>query len=79
MRDRLDPRSPDYWVISDISGRKFPRSECRFTWNGLLVHSSEWEPRQPQDTIQTPVENPSVPDARPRGPVRYVTVTPEDL
>ena len=44
--------SSDHNVISDLSGQKYKRSDMRFTWDGLLVGSDEWEPRQPQDIIR---------------------------
>lgn len=39
-------------VESDRSGFKYKANECRFEWNGLFVHKSEWEPRQPQDLLR---------------------------
>ncbi len=50
-----------------------------YEWNGKLVHRSEFEPRQPQDLIQTPIDDPAVKDGRARGPIRYPVVTPDDL
>lgn len=49
-------KNPPRNFISDSSGKKYPISEARRQWNGLLVHKSEWEPRQPQDYIP-PVRN----------------------
>jgi len=42
----------DYWMISDLSGQKFPRSEMKKTWRNTWVHYTEWEPRHPQDFIK---------------------------
>ena len=36
------------WAISDRSGLRFPYSEMVREWNGFLVHTSEYEPKQPQ-------------------------------
>jgi hypothetical protein len=36
------------WAISDRSGLKFPYTEMVREWNGMLVHTSEYEPKQPQ-------------------------------
>ena len=36
------------WAISDRSGLKFPYTEMVREWNGALVHTSEYEPKQPQ-------------------------------
>jgi len=45
--------SGDFKVTCPISGGVFLRSEMRMRWDGLLVHKSEWNPRQPQDTLNT--------------------------
>ena len=34
--------------LSDRSGQEFPYSEMVREWNGSLVHTSEYEPKQPQ-------------------------------
>ena len=36
------------WAISDRSGLRFPYREMVREWNGMLVHTSEYEPKQPQ-------------------------------
>jgi len=36
------------WAISDRSGLRFRYSEMVREWNGALVHTSEYEPKQPQ-------------------------------
>ena len=35
-------------AISDRSGMEFPYREMVREWNGAFVHSSEYEPKQPQ-------------------------------
>jgi len=35
-------------AISDRSGMEFPYREMVREWNGSFVHSSEYEPKQPQ-------------------------------
>ena len=35
-------------MISDRSGAAFPYREMVQEWNGLWVHTSEFEPKQPQ-------------------------------
>lgn len=43
----------DYWMISDLSGQKFKRSEMRKNYRGAWVHAAtEWEPRHPQDYVR---------------------------
>jgi hypothetical protein len=36
------------WAISDRSGLRFPYTEMVREWNGSLVHTSEYESKQPQ-------------------------------
>ena len=36
------------WAISDRSGLRFPYTEMVREWNGALVHTSEFEAKQPQ-------------------------------
>ena len=36
------------WAISDRSGLRFPYTEMVREWYGMLVHTSEYEPKQPQ-------------------------------
>ena len=36
------------WAISDRSWLRFPYTEMVREWNGMLVHTSEYEPKQPQ-------------------------------
>ena len=69
----------DYNVISDYSGQKLKRSQCRFTWDGWLVGKNEWEPRQPQLDIRGKEEQIAVPDSRPRQPDKFFTPTRDDL
>ena len=35
-------------AVSDISGQSFPWNEMVTQWNGLFVHYSEFESKQPQ-------------------------------
>jgi len=39
-------------AISDRSGMAFPYSEMVKEWNGMLVHTSEYESKQPQLTLR---------------------------
>jgi hypothetical protein len=38
-------------VICDQCGRKYKESELRLRWDGLMVCTGDWEPRQPQDFV----------------------------
>jgi len=59
-------------VISDRSGQKYKSGGMMFTWDGALVHRSEWEPKHPQIELRPREESPGVKDARPRQPDRFV-------
>lgn len=57
----------DHWVISDISGFKFPASEMRKLTgeqSGLLCHYSEWSPEHPQLKIKAREDDQSVNNVR---------------
>ncbi|MBE16555.1 MAG: hypothetical protein Unbinned6354contig1000_11 [Prokaryotic dsDNA virus sp.] len=54
----------DYLVKSDRSGRVFLRSQMRKTWDGLLVHHSEWEPKHPQQELRVIQEQNIVDETR---------------
>uniref|UniRef100_A0A6M3KND5 Putative structural protein n=1 Tax=viral metagenome TaxID=1070528 RepID=A0A6M3KND5_9ZZZZ len=72
----------DYKCISDLSGFAYKSSEMRMQWNGLFVHKSEFEERQPQDFVRGHVDDQRVPIARPRPTLQFLAVgdvTPEDL
>lgn len=56
----------EYYVICDQCGRKKYRSECRFTWDNLLVCSDTcWEPKHPQYYVKSIPNIQRVPDPRP--------------
>ena len=71
--------SGDYNVICDQTGQKAKRSDCRFTWDGLLVRKDVWEPKQPQLDIRGKEDRISVPDSRPRQPDKFFVPTRDDL
>lgn len=68
----------DYNVISDISGFKFKRSECILVnepgslIHGLMVHRSEYAPRNRQNNFTVPPDDISVADPRPRQPTQWL-------
>ena len=45
--------SGDFNFICDVCGFKKKASEGRERWDGLRACQSCWEPRQPQDFVQT--------------------------
>jgi len=71
--------SGDWNVISDYSGQKYKRSQCRYTWDGWLVGNDEWEAKHPQIDIKGRDEKISVPDSRPRGKTKFKVSTVDDL
>lgn len=76
MKGRL--KLGDHWVISDISGFKFPASEMmKLTGEqaGLLVHKSEWNPAHPQLKIRAREDDQSVTNVR----LRPVDEFPEQI
>ena len=69
----------DYNVISDYSGQKLKRSQCRYTWDNYLVGNEEWEPKQPQLNLRGRDEQIGAPDSRPRQPDVFFVPTRDDL
>lgn len=70
----------DWDVVCDVTGLVRKRSECRLTWDNLLVWKQQWDPKQPQLDIRGKPDRPSVPIARPEQPIVFDTnVKPEDL
>lgn len=73
----------DHWVISDISGFKFPASEMRKLsgeQKGLVCHKSEWNPQHPQLVLRTRADKQTVKLVRLRGEDKFETPPkPEDL
>ena len=57
----------DYKVRCDVSGLTYLRSECKFTWNGLLENTvdGDWSEKQPQLIIKPRQDKIAVADARP--------------
>ena len=56
-------------AISDISGQAFPWNEMVTQWNGLFVHYSEFESKQPQlDPKPSAADPTALPTTRPQQP-----------
>lgn len=71
----------DYLIRSDRSGFVFPASEMVTQWDGLLVHRSEVEERNPQEFVRARKDPEALTDVRPTEsqagtfcPVRYRSV-----
>ncbi|HHZ70966.1 MAG TPA: hypothetical protein EYN54_11965 [Methylococcaceae bacterium] len=73
----------DHWVISDISGFKYPASEMmKLTGDqaGLLVHRSEWNPAHPQLKIHPRKDDQTVKNVRLRPVDSFpAQITQDDL
>lgn len=76
-------KAGDHWVISDISGFKFPASEMKKLTGeqaGLLVHKSEWNPAHPQLKIKAREDDQLVSSVRLRPTDEFPTaITQDDL
>ena len=56
-------------AVSDISGQSFPWNEMVTQWNGLFVHYSEFESKQPQlDPKPSAADPTALPTTRPQQP-----------
>ena len=67
------------WAISDRSGLKFPYTEMVREWNGMLVHTSEYEPKQPQLDPKPAGSDPQAlwnPRPQPAGAVSLILLDP---
>jgi hypothetical protein len=74
-------KSGDHWVISDISGFKFPASEMKKLTGeqaGLLVHKSEWNPAHPQLKIKSREDDQSVSNVRLQPVDEFPAATTQD-
>jgi hypothetical protein len=62
FRSRWDNGS---WnVICDQCGRKFKEEDLQLRWDGLMVCSKDWEPRQPQDFVHGVADKQAPPFSR---------------
>ena len=73
-------RIGDWNVVDDVTGFVRKRSECRFTWDNLLVAQDQWDPKQPQLDLRGRTDKQAVPNARPDSdPVFGTPPTPDEL
>ena len=68
-------------AVSDISGQSFPWNEMVTQWNGLFVHYSEFESKQPQlDPKPSAADPTALPKSRPQQPspdsLRFLSFNP---
>lgn len=69
----------DWNVVSDVTGLVKKRSECRLTWDNLLVEDDQFDPKHPQLDLRAKPDRPSVPLARPESDPVFTTTTADDL
>ena len=55
----------NYWMICDVCGYKYRKSEMRERWDKAWVCEADWEPRHPQEFLRGRNEKISVPIPRP--------------
>jgi hypothetical protein len=61
-------------VICDECGRKFKNSELQMRWDGLMVCSRDWEPRQPQDFVHGVADKQVPPFTRPEQSDSFIII-----
>ena len=66
-------------AISDRSGLEFPYNEMVFEWNGSLVHTSEYEPKQPQLDLTYFTDAQSLQNARPQANLSVTGGVPDQI
>jgi len=66
-------------AISDRSGLEFPYQEMVFEWNGSFVHTSEFEPKQPQLDLTYFTDAESLQNARPQANLSSTGGVPDQI
>lgn len=64
----------DWKAICDSCGRELLASELQKRWDGLMVCSRDWEPRQPQDFVKAIIDHQAIPWSRPEPSDSFVSV-----
>ena len=62
-------------VICDVCGRMYKNYELQARWDGLMVCSGDWEPRQPQDFVRGVADTQIAPWTRPEPTDSFVPLT----
>jgi hypothetical protein len=61
-------------VICDVCGRLFKEHDLQKRWDGVMVCSGDWEPRQPQDFVRGVADKQAPPWARPEASDDFIFV-----
>jgi hypothetical protein len=64
----------DWKAICDACGREFKASRLRKRWDGYMVCSEDWEPRQPQDFVKAKADIQTPSWTRPEAQDTFVAV-----
>lgn len=72
MGRKLHFKMGSFYRTDDRTGFPQRAERTRKEWNNLIVDTTVWEPRQPQDLVKGVPDIQSVPDARPLGQNVYV-------
>lgn len=68
-------RPGDYWMVCDICGFDYRRSQMKQRWDGLWVCGADWEPRHPQDFVKGVPDRQNPPVVRPAVDTETTTTT----
>jgi len=63
----------DWLAICEVCGRKMKATRLKKRWDGLLVCSEDWEPRQPQDFVRGVPEHVAPPFTNPESADNFFT------
>lgn len=61
-------------VICDACGREYKSNELQLRWDGLMVCSGDWEPRQPQDFVHGVADKMAPPWSRAESSDQFIFV-----
>ena len=67
-------KSGSWNALCDVCGLKYKSDELRKRWDGLMVCSTDFEHRHPQDYIRGNKPEKAIPWSRPEPADRFVTV-----
>ena len=68
----------DWVALCDSCGRKFKASSLKRRWDGLMVCSEDWEPRQTQDYVRGRAEK-QIPSWTRSEPADHIITTPTNF
>lgn len=63
----------DWKTVCDVCGKYYLASALTKRWDGLMVCSSDFEIRQPQDFVRAKIDIQAVPWSRPTSPDTFVS------